>query len=173
MRRPLIVLAILSTVGGLVEIPRTLGNWPAFSHALHHVLPAAPHHAHSAMDELALQLVAVGVVFTGILLAYVIYLRRPALTEALGNFFPVRAVRAWWAAGWGFDAIYDWFIVRPYGFFARLNRDDITEEFYAGLVDFHQQGASVLSGFQNGQIRWYVMGIALGAAVTVAAVVLL
>ncbi len=172
MAIPLIVLAFLSIVGGFVELPDTLGNLPLFSNFLSGVFPLTSEHA-AENRELLLQVVASLVSVSGIALAYGIYIRKPAFAEKFAAFAPVEALRRFWFAGWGFDALYDLLFVKPFVWVARINKDDIIDHGYDGIVTVNASLHRVLSRTQTGNIRWYAMGIAVGVVVFLGIVIVL
>jgi NADH-quinone oxidoreductase subunit L len=79
----------------------------------------------------------------------------------------------YWFSGWGFDALYDRILVRPYVFLARIDRDDIIDSFFDLISWFGGLAHRVLSITQNGRMRTYAAGLAIGAAVVVGMAVLL
>jgi len=169
---PLGALGLLSIVGGFVELPETLGNLPLFSNFLSGTFPAASGHAAGSM-EMLLQIVASLVSVSGILLAYVLYIHKPAFTEKLAAFRPIKAVRKFWLSGWGFDALYDALFVKPFIWVARINKDDIIDSGYDSIIAVNTTLHRVLSRTQTGNIRWYAMGIAVGVVVFLGVVILL
>ncbi len=168
MQVPLIVLAVGATVAGFVELPRTLGNVPLFSDFLRSALPNAALSATGAGVEAALQLASVAAVLLGVLVAYGLFLRRPNPADALGRAAAVEAVRRFWLAGWGFDWLYDRLFVRPFVWLASANKDDFFDRVYdavgEGAVELHR----LLSATQTGRVRWYAVGVALGAVILLA-----
>jgi NADH-quinone oxidoreductase subunit L len=173
IRLPLIVLAVLSVVGGLVDLPRTLGNLPFLSDFLHSLLPAAKMAAEGVGTELLFQIIAGVVSLGGVYLAYWLILRRRQVVEgwtasSLGN-----ALHRLWFVGWGFDWLYDTLFVRPYVWMARTNKQDIVDLFYEGLARLAEVLNGLLSRTQTGRVRWYAAGIALGAVIVIALAVLL
>ena len=177
MLLPLVVLAVLSVVGGFVEIPHTLGDLPLFSDFLHAVLPAAPAAEAGPGPELALQIVAGLMSLGGIYLAYLLFLRRPAAlarrADAWAQSRPGQALRRLWLAGWGFDWLYDHLLVRPYAWLAQANRDDVVDRFFDGVAWLGAYAHRLLSLTQSGRVRWYAAGIAIGAVILIVMVVLL
>ncbi len=171
MAIPLIVLAFLSIVGGFVELPDTLGNLPLFSNFMSGVFPITSEHA-AENGELLLQVVASLVSVSGIALAYGIYIRKPAFAEKFAAFAPVEALRRFWFAGWGFDALYDAIFVRPFLWMAKINKNDFIDSGYDGIVTVNASLHRVLSRAQTGNIRWYAMGIAVGVVVFLGIVLL-
>lgn len=169
---PLIVLALFSIIGGFIELPVTLGNVPLFSNFLTSVFPTSSEHAAESM-ELLLQLVASLVSASGIVLAYVLYLRRPAFAEKFATARATETLRRFWFAGWGFDSLYDALFVKPFHWIAKINKDDLIDSGYDGIVTMNTALHRVLSKTQNGSIRWYAMGIAVGVVVFLGIVILL
>ena len=89
MTIPLIILAILSTVGGFVGIP-ILEGWNVFhdflSPSIAHVAGPAVHHSMSF--EIMMMLVSMGVAIVGIFLAYKMYIKQPELPEKVTKKVP-------------------------------------------------------------------------------------
>lgn len=158
---PLVVLAGLSTVAGFLETPHTLGHVHVFSGLLGKVFPALPEGEYSLGLELALQMVAVVVVLAGIAAAWWLYVRVPQWRERFAD----SALRKWWLAGWGFDSLYDFLIVRPLVGIARWNRKDVIDSLYNGAALIARFAHILLGHTQTGRLRWYAGGIALGTAV--------
>ena len=61
MKIPLAILATLSVVGGLVELPSFMGNLPFFSNFLHSSLPAASSLTMKSQQEPVLEFIAASV----------------------------------------------------------------------------------------------------------------
>jgi len=173
MKIPLVILAVLSLTAGFVEIPKTLGGVHLFSHFLNGVFPEI-HITHGLEQiEWIFELVSGCVTLFGIFLVYLFIQRAPVLTEKLSGSAAGAFFNRLWLKGWGFDALYDRIFVRPYLFFGRLNREDIIDSFYDGLAAVGRAGYSAASLTQNGQVRTYAFGIALGAVALIAMVVIL
>ena len=161
---PLMVLALLSIIGGFIELPDTLGDLPFFSNFLSSVFPHAPAKAAGSV-ELLLQLVASLVSISGIVFAYVIYVRKPVFAQKFAAARPIEALRRFWFAGWGFDSLYDAIFVRPLHWIAGVNKNDFIDSGYDGIVAMNAALHRVLSRTQTGSIRWYAAGIAVGVVV--------
>jgi NADH-quinone oxidoreductase subunit L len=173
MQIPLVILAFLSIVGGFVELPRTLGDRPLFSEFMRNALPAvSPGHAET-YTELAFQVIAAVVALIGIYLAYLFFLRRPRLAEGLTQSSFGVALQRFWFAGWGFDWLYDKLFVRPFVWVARANKNDFIDLIYDAIAWLSQATYRALSRTVTGQVRWYAMGIAVGAAAIIAIAVFL
>ncbi|MCU0304996.1 MAG: NADH-quinone oxidoreductase subunit L [Thermoanaerobaculales bacterium] len=169
---PLTVLAALSIVGGFVETPGWLGHVTWFTDLTGQTLPAVDWAVEDHHVEHLLQMVVAGITLVGVLAAWLLYVRRPALPAAI----KASAAGAWlarfWLSGWGFDALYDRIVVRPFvACAARLRRDPI-DRIPAVLAATAAAGNAALSRTQDGRIRSYVFGIGLGAVIAVAIVVL-
>jgi NADH-quinone oxidoreductase subunit L len=170
---PLVILAVLSVVGGFVEVPATLGGLPLFSEFLQAVLPDAGE-AHASIGlEALLQFISALVVAGGIYAAYLLTLRRPQIAERLAG-SPIGAtMHRLWFAGWGFDWLYDRAVVRPYVALAQVNRGDVVDLFFTALARLATALHRMLSRTQTGRLRWYAAGIALGAVILIVLAVLL
>jgi NADH-quinone oxidoreductase subunit L len=173
MQIPLIVLGVLSVVGGFVELPDTLGNVPLFTNFMHTALPALARTSAGVSAELILQIIAAVVSLTGILAAYLLFIRAPNLVSSAVRTAWGDVLHRFWFAGWGFDWLYSTLIVRPFAWLAHVNKDDVIDLIYQGIAWLSQALHHLFSLTQTGKVRWYAMGIAAGAVVTIAIVVFL
>jgi NADH-quinone oxidoreductase subunit L len=165
MAIPLIMLAILSIVGGFVELPKTLGNLPLFSNFMQNVFPGESVKHTGAASELLLQIIASTTSIAGVFIAYVLFISRPQYAEALSKNPAGSELGRFWLSGWGFDRLYDILFVRPFIWLVQINRDDFIDLIYTGIAAINRILHAVLSATQTGNIRWYAMGIAAGAVV--------
>ena len=166
MALPLVVLAILAVVGGALETPSHLGGLEVLPRVLAGVLPPAPGGGGHGL-EIGLEVIAGLVVLAGIAVAWWRWGRGAAALEPVDGPL-VRAA----AAGFGFDRLYDTVVVRPFGWLAEATRGDVVDAFFMA-VGYGGSGLSwLLDRTQTGRVRWYVAGIAAGAALLLAVVVL-
>jgi NADH-quinone oxidoreductase subunit L len=169
---PLIVLAVLSVIGGFVETPGYLGHVTFFTDLTGAVLPPVDFAVTSHETEHLLQAVVGGITLVGVFLAFLFYLKKPAIPAAI-KATPVGAwLSRFWLSGWGFDTLYDRIIVRPFAAVARLLRGDPFDGISSTLARAAAAGNSALARTQDGRIRTYAFGIGLGAVIAVAIVVL-
>jgi NADH-quinone oxidoreductase subunit L len=167
MTGPLVVLGILSVVGGFVGLPAWLGA-NRFFNFLEPSLALAYRPEHEELShsvELGFAILSIAVALIGIYIAYRLYILRQTATAA-------RAAR--WGAIHGLlfrkyyvDELYDAAIVHP---MVRVSTDVLWKRADAGLIDGAVNGvgkavqhlASVLKGVQNGLIRSYAAWILMG-----------
>ncbi|NGZ08194.1 MAG: NADH-quinone oxidoreductase subunit L [Nitrospira sp. LK70] len=168
---PLIVLAAGSLIAGFLEVPRVLGDVSLFSKFVSPVLPSFEATA-SITTESALQIITMLAALLGIAVAYVLFLRRPALVTAMTETAWGSTLSRFWIEGWGFDRLYDTWFVRPFLWVAQANKDDLIDRVYEGLAWLIRQFFAVLHRTQTGQVRWYAAVLAAGSVVIVALVVL-
>jgi NADH-quinone oxidoreductase subunit L len=171
---PLIILAILSVVGGWVGVPLAFGGRNEIEHFLEPVFSASgtltPEHVATHGLEFALAFVSVAAAALGLFAAWFLYVRnRGRANELAHKFKPVYSLLAhkYWV-----DEIYGALIVTPLLFFSRI--------FLGGLVDAgivqgtSSAAAGTTRGFsslarrmQSGNIRSYAGWLALGAAAVI------
>ncbi|MFN2198256.1 MAG: NADH-quinone oxidoreductase subunit L [Anaerolineales bacterium] len=173
MSIPLITLAILSIVGGVVDLPATLGNLPLLSDFLHNTLPPASLTAQGASTELILQILAASVSLGGVLIAYLAFLKRRSATARLTETPVGAALYKLWFNGWGFDWLDNELVVRPFLWLARKDKNDIIDKIFDGIAVLNARMSAVLSASQTGRLRDYLLGIVIGAVAIIALVVLL
>ena len=170
---PLVALAILSIIGGFVNIPSFFGVKGSMflSRFLASTFPsgaAAP----LPETEMLLEAVAAIASLAGIYVAYFFFLSAPEYSKELAGTAFGGALRRFWFSGWGFDWLYEKVFVAPYRWFARINRNDAVDlvySFIAGVSVFSHYGLSLS---QSGKVRFYAAIFALGAAVTITIAVL-
>lgn len=160
---PLIILAILSVVGGFIELPHNFGHMVLFSDLLAPVLPGITANELLAANEWVFQVLAAVVSLGGVFVAYLFYLKSPSLLQSIERSDTAMALHRFWHYGWGFDALYNTLFVRPYVFLSTRNKRDVIDSFYTGLARVAEGFHVMLSGTQNGVLRHYVMGIVVGA----------
>jgi NADH-quinone oxidoreductase subunit L len=169
---PLVILAGLSLVGGLIELPHTLGGLTLFTDLLHTVLPAPQTQEVGPATELWLQIAAAVAVLGGVLVAWVLFVRRPEVARAWRNGRLGDALHRLAFGGWGFDRLYERLFVRPYNWAARANEGDVVDLAFTGLARLGLALHRLLSLTQNGRLRWYLLGLAAGAAILLTVVLL-
>lgn len=149
---PLVLLCLLALLGALIPQPLEAVFVPL---AVIEV-PAAVHGAILVMPWLGLA--------TGALL----WRHGSGLRQRWSDSALARS----WRAGWGFDALYDGLLVRPLLLLARLNRKDLADQPVQFLAWLSMRGHAWLSIAQNGRLRRYAAGIALGAVLVLTVVTL-
>jgi NADH-quinone oxidoreductase subunit L len=170
---PLVVLAVLSAVGGLVGPPmqehgNAFQNWlapvfaPVQAHGGHAAGPA--HHEVPRSTEWMLILLSVGVAVIGIAAAFRAYLQRPAiatgLQQRLSGLHRLLLHKYW------VDELYDAVVVRPvHGMAMRFWRfwDEIVVDGAVNGIAYTIEGVSaVMRLFQTGFVGTYALFFVLG-----------
>jgi NADH-quinone oxidoreductase subunit L len=164
----LLGLAGLTLVAGFLQTPDFLGGVHRFSAFLGRALPATVEAGGRPVSEILAASLSGGLALLGLALAYWWYGRAPDFPAAVLRSPMGRRLHRFWFGGWGFDRLYDWLLVRPYVFLARLNRKDIVDTFFDGLAGLGRAGHRLLGRTQNGRVRTYAAGLALGAAILLA-----
>jgi len=174
MTTPLVILAILSVLGGLMGLPAAFGlpNWlegwlePVFE-TMHRLVPAEAAHL-TLGTEVGLMTLSSTLVILGIAAAMWVYLRSPQIAERTAQ-----------SAGWAYnllvhkyyvDEIYDALFVNPARglgkFFAKVVDMGVID---AVLVDGSAKTVGwlgqIAARWQTGYVRNYVVSIFVGAIV--------
>ncbi len=154
---PMVILAAFSLLAGFIELPGSMGHIRLFSGLLDTILPTV-NMIHGNLPEVFFQVLSAVVSLTGIYLAYLVYLKKPALGDSfnktrLSNFF---------YQGWDFDRLYDILFVKPLVWLAEIDKNDFIDIFNSAIARITLWFSSLLSLTQNGKLRWYVMGFAIG-----------
>ena len=174
MTIPLMILAVLSTVGGFLQIPLVQGGQildrflePVFADALALVPPA--HAGHTPMAEVWLMAISLAVALVGILVAYRFYVTSPETPRRLAE--RVRGLYRLVFNKYWVDEAYDATVVQP------IYRGSVRlwEDFDAAVIDGAvngvgkqiERGSALLRSAQVGYVQVYALVLTLGAVVVI------
>ncbi len=160
MNIPLLILAGLSTFAGFIELPHSFTHLTIFSDFLNPVLPSISIQEGFENFEWLIQLIAAGAALSGVYVAYVFYISKPELSDELKS--SAADLHQFWFSGWGFDSLYNFLFVRPFVFLSTVNKNDVVDNLYEGLVAIAEFFHRIFSFTQSGILRWYLMGIVIG-----------
>jgi NADH-quinone oxidoreductase subunit L len=163
---PLVTLAILSVAGGFIELPETLGNVPFFSEFIGTALPAASVIT-GGVSESTMQYLSGCASLIGVFIAYIFFLYNPLYAKNLVAKPFGYALHCFLLGGWNFDRLYDAIFVRPFVLASRFNKNDAVDLIYRFIAFLSVSLNHILCGTQNGLIRRYALGIALGAVIII------
>lgn len=158
---PLIILAVISIVGGFMEWPHNLLHLNLFSEQVQKVLPAVVL-KENLPSEFIFQGIAVLVTLGGVYMAYVLYYQEKVTLEKWRQSPAMLSIRNFLLNGWGFDELYDTVFVQPFLFITRINKKDIFDRLYNGIAQLNVALGRLLSITQNGSLRWYIAGVLIG-----------
>jgi NADH-quinone oxidoreductase subunit L len=158
MTVPLIILAVLSIIGGFIELP--FGNIHLFSNLVDNTLPAVVTKP-GEHNEFLFQVLSAIVALSGIYIAYIIYFKKPSLSESFSH----SRINKFFEKGWGFDKLYDVLFVKPIVWLSIIDKNDFIDYWNKWLSRLALSGNRVLSITQNGKIRWYLLTFAIGIAI--------
>ena len=189
MTVPLIILAVLSIAGGFIGVPEALMGSNRVEHflapvmgmgegkllmaadgtkMLHEVSEGAAHHAFSM--EYGLMLLTVLIVFCGIFLAYLMYMKKRALPEAIAakSPFSYRLL----LNKWYIDELYEKVVIRPLHGFGMFLWKGIDVVVIDGLVNgtarFFMKCGNTAKLSQTGYAQRYAVSFLVGAVVLAA-----
>jgi NADH-quinone oxidoreductase subunit L len=161
MTIPLVILSVLSIVGGFVELPHTIGHVTIFSDFLKPVLPETLVRVGIDKVEGIIQLVAAVMTLSGVYLAYLVYGRGSLSMDPIKKHVP--SLYQFWLDGSGFDTFYNFLFVRPFVWISNINRNDVVDKLYEGMAWLTNQFHDAFVRTQSGLLRWYIAGIVVGA----------
>jgi len=151
LQGPLVVLAILSVLGGFIHIP------------VEAVFPHAEEHHPSVLAQASMILVPM----LGFVLAWWIWIKGGLDTQKLaGSGFGAKLHRFFFTQ-WGMDWLYDRLFVFPYVGLAKLNKNDFIDSIYNGTAALMRYCHSLVIQTQTGQLRWYALSMACGVLLIV------
>ncbi|MDW8001856.1 MAG: NADH-quinone oxidoreductase subunit L [Deltaproteobacteria bacterium] len=170
MTVPLIILAILSIIGGYVGIPHVLGGGAHFEHFLEPVFKSAKAHEplyHSAALEIGLMVLSVIVALIGIYVAYTYYLKKPELSEDFAKRHQTlyKTIHNKYYV----DEVYGYLFVRNLLRLGTFLKNFIDEAIIDGIVNglgYILRGlGSLLRFLQSGYVQAYAFSMIIGAIV--------
>ena len=189
MLTPLVILAVLSVIGGALNLPKFIPGGEALGTWIEHSVEV-----HAVDFNLTVALISTGVGLFGIFLSYLVYGRSPMMTmidplERLG--FVFRFLNGKWYV----DELYQAIIIRPIegfatfaafaldwdlwhdffhdtiiaggfrwfsGFLAGFVDKGIVDRFFDGLGGFVRETALNFREFQTGYVRNYALMVLFG-----------
>jgi NADH-quinone oxidoreductase subunit L len=174
MTIPLLILALLSLVGGFVQVPLIAGGQrfdrflePVFADAARAGMPEAA--AHAAGAEAVLMVVSLVVALLGIFVAYRFYIADPELPNRLAE--RLRGVYRTLFHKYWVDEVYDAWIVQPIyrGSVNLWNRFDaaVIDGAVNGVGRQIERGSGLLRLAQVGYVQVYALILTLGAIVVI------
>jgi NADH-quinone oxidoreductase subunit L len=176
MTIPLVILSVLSIVGGWVGLPHGFLWGDRFGRYLEPVLAQAAHGAHAeghaveagGATPLLLMLVTTAVAFGAIFAAWKMYARPSTVPDEMQARFP-RIYDLLWGKYW-VDEIYDTFILQPYAaasrFFWKVIDASVIDGTVNGVASFFGGAASAGRRLQTGNVQHYAFAMLLGAVFT-------
>jgi len=166
---PLVVLAILSVVGGWVGVPEAMGGHNEFGNFLGPVFASSAAASPEGSRSLELSLAAISVLtaLLGLFVAYLLYVRKPGSSTALAEKY--KGVYTLVENKFYIDEIYGAFIVTPIMMISRLLLSGLIDQGVVnGVPSATSAGirglGSLTRRMQSGNIRSYAGWLALGAA---------
>ena len=157
---PLAVLAVFAVLGGFIHQP------------LDSVLPVMNIPEAIAHQQHSIEALSVAVSLAGIALAWLLFLKSPAVPAALKSSALGAPLHTLWSNAWGFDWLYDLLFKRPYLWFVRVNARDGIDVAIAYIPMFFQYLHRLSIQTQTGRLRWYAASMAAGAVLLIAGVLL-
>jgi len=179
MTVPLVILAVLSVVGGIVGIPEALGGSNDFHHWLapmlaneNGTLPVEPGRHYSLSVEYLLIVLSVAVALCGIFTAWWFYIRKPETARNLAERMPISYKLL--SNKYYIDEIYHIFIVQP---IKLISTYILWKIFDVGVIDglVNLTGRSVrglgrvAARLQTGYVQAYAVTFILGVALVLGA----
>ena len=158
MTVPLIILAVLSVIGGLVGIPHSLGGsnaieqWlePVFEQANLHLIRG---HYDSLTAEYTLMVLSVVIGIAGIYFARKIYLQKPELVEKFSNSFKGVYNLLW--NKYFVDEVYDAAVVKPV---VKGSEKLLWKGFDVGIIDGLVNGSAKFTAWVSSWLRKIQVG---------------
>lgn len=155
---PLGILVVLSTgLGAFLQTP--------VSNVLASVLPALSIDPVVEHSKHTVELIAVGIALTGLVVGIILFAFKYDAVKKLANTNVGAGIAHIWRNAWGFDALYDLLLVKPYLFIARLLARDPVDRAWSAVPLLVRAGNWFSTHRQTGSLRGYAAGMTLGAVV--------
>ena len=178
MTVPLVVLAVLSVLGGLLGVPGFIGESVGFHYTdlikkflsssvvVHYGAEHAYSHYFGHWTLVGFSVLAAVV---GIAAGILVYYRRRG-GAAVVSCQAADAVRRGSFNKWYVDEIYDAVFVRPFNYISELSSDfdlSVIDRSLDGLSDFVRDASRRLSALQSGLLRYYAAAMVGGVVVII------
>jgi NADH-quinone oxidoreductase subunit L len=175
MTIPLMVLGLLSVIGGWVGIPHVISDvighipnfWADWLDPLIAKLPEASHAAHSASEEWALMAVSVSLAAISALAAFIMYTKKEGSADKVAKAFgPVYNFvdNKYFVDEAYFGAIINPLVSASRNLWQYVDVNVIDKATYK-LTDLARGGGSFVRSLQNGNMQQYAMYVVLGIVI--------
>ncbi len=181
MTVPLMVLAVLSILGGYIGVPDFIGKVVGVDHSNffeHYIsssilLESAKDTGHHFFGHWALVGFSIGGAALGIIIAFYLYYIKPSSADKIAK--DIEPVYQASYNKWYVDELYDYIFVQPFAYLSNVaSKFDLgfIDGAVNGVADVLKDTALTLQAAQTGVIRSYATLMAIGAAVILAVVIL-
>lgn len=168
MSFPLIALAVLSVLGGLLGIPAIFGGNEALHHFLLPVLQSGTEvhqvHAVSVTEELILMGLAVVLALAAIILAFHLFVRRLDISKLF--LAPVGFIKNLLEHKFYFDEIYETLVIKPLMRFSDFLYQFVDQKVIDPVVNNYgfvvEEGSKKFRFFQSGNTGYYLLAMVIG-----------
>lgn len=171
MTIPLIILAILSTIGGFVGVPESLGGTSQINKFLDPVFQPAQAKMmmvenSSSISELALMYITVAVVLASILLAWYFYISRKRVPSPEGTKLPLLTDISYHK--YYVDEIYNALITKPLDAISVFLKNMVDNKLIDGIVNatgkITEWVSSLMRFVQTGNVDFYLLAMVISIA---------
>ena len=152
MAGPLLLLCLLSLVGGWFALPLT---------------GVFPDHGHAQVNH-SVEYISIATPLVGLLLAYLLFLGRQLSIDKLIASPAGQALKNFCYSGWRMDDLYNALWVRPYTTLTHWWRNEPVDRLYNAVVAASQWSHRTLLGLQTGELRWYATSMVFGLVLLLA-----
>jgi NADH-quinone oxidoreductase subunit L len=159
MTVPLVILAVLSIIGGFFELPRSFGNIHLLSDLVDNTLPVIVTRINEK-SEFLFQLISSAITLAGIYIAYLLYYKKPLAGGKVSH----NKLEKFFENGWNFDKLYDILFVKPVVWLSVIDKNDFFDWLNIGVTKIVLLTNRLISKTQNGNLRWYLMSFVIGIA---------
>lgn len=157
---PLLILGVLSLLGGFIHVPvdAVFALGAGYSEA----------HASQLVHAVMILVPVFGVIISWLLYGSKPYekagqhARKRLLESSIGGF-----LTRFWFSGWGMDTLYQVLFVRPFVALAQVNRRDVIDILYSWLALATRFGNSAVVMTQTGNLRWYAISLVGGLVLVI------
>jgi NADH-quinone oxidoreductase subunit L len=174
MTIPLMVLAVLSTIGGFFNVPEVLGGSAWLGHFFHpvvnHLRQVPAHAAHlSHSTEYLLMGLSVAAALISIAIAYVVFVSKKTIPNHDGVYDSV--LQKWFANKYYVDELYEGLVTKPLNLFSTALHRFVEVSGIDAFVNFIGQ-AVILKGkyvryFQSGYTGVYLLSMVTGVIILI------
>jgi len=163
---PIIILAVLSLIGGFIEMPENIGPVHLFTTLFAKTLPAVKLDDRTHY-ELLFQIISAVISMGGVYVAYLLFYKESRIV----SFFRKSGINKFFFNGWGFDRFYEFMLIKPFVWLSEIDRKDFVDLIYKTTALGTEYFNQLLSRTQNGKLRWYVLFLTAGVVIIIALVI--
>lgn len=164
---PMVIFIVFSIATGIENLPSYFKLPSLLSDLLKFSFPSLSFRSRH-IGEISAMIISASVSVAGITATVLVFAKSKSLQQNIANIGWVKTLGLFFLNGWGFDKLYKPLFVDTYLRITGIVATDIIGRYGEAVAAISRVFSLLLNFLQNGNLRWYAAGIAIGALIITA-----